>query len=269
MASYSDDDSFLENVPRIKTVSQAISDDDSINSENTSVSKRPDEVDFADVIEKLTYAIDNVKTLKPWKDRALKAEQLTRELTLTISKLRDELNDAQYDLQKWKKRAVRSEKENQDEILKWKYKVQANRKSRTELRDDDDELFKELGGETVTHLLSESDDNSSISNHDNHSKSIVKLTGGKSFRAKWKNLKLDDEPSQPQKDVTDKYVTVESVTHSEQSEEKSGVEAEEILNNYLSMNGRFSSRRFDSKSSPKSSRRKVSKPTEKRRVLEV
>ena len=61
------------------------------------------QVEFADVVEKLNFAIDNVRQLKPWKDRALKAERANRQLNSTVARLKNELSDTEYELQKWKK----------------------------------------------------------------------------------------------------------------------------------------------------------------------
>jgi len=151
------------------------------------------EIDFDDVVDTLMNTIENVNILKPWKKRALKAENLNNKLSLALSKLKDELKDAKYDLQKWKKRAVRAEQENQAEILKWKSKVKSVRESRTELLEDDDTLLKE--GETLSNLVSKSDDD----NEDQalkeerakaRAKVINKLTGN-SFRDKWNNLDIN------------------------------------------------------------------------------
>ncbi len=235
------------------------------------------QVEFADVVEKLSFAIENVRQLKPWKDRALRAERENRQLHLSLTMLKDELTDCEYEVDKWKKRALRAEQENQDEIIKWKNKARGIRSS-NELRDDvlpDDEAIDMLGvdeGETYTNLVTEGDgDNSTISTqNDDHG-----LTGV-SFRSKWKKLGFAEEKRDPEQDddesvalpvalpVHDDSSTVaaeELVRSYEQGtmfgpkksfgktmadDSSSAIEAEEILNNYLSMKGRFKSRRFDS-----------------------
>lgn len=248
-----------------------IRDDDSYSSEHREIatvstddSSKARDVEFADLVEKLNFAIVDVKKLKPWKDRALKAESLNRKLTLTLSKLKDELTDTQYELQKWKKRAVRAEQENQAEILKWKSKVKNARESRTELLDNEEDELLNDDGETFTNLVSERDeaeDNSTISTfkEERGRKDLKnKSPTGNSFRDKWKNIKFDEPVTNDdhslKEDGTSTLIANDIVLQYEvgvfgkeqEPEDGSAVEAEEILNNYLSMKGRFNSRRFDS-----------------------
>lgn len=134
------------------------------------------EVEFADVVDKLTSVISNVHQLKPWKDRALKAENLNVKLKIKISELTDDLETYMYEVEKWKKRAVRAEEENQLEIQKWRSKAMSGRPFMKDGRDD----------MLAINLVSEcGDDDSTISTHGNE-------VAGKSFRSKWKNLDIKE-----------------------------------------------------------------------------
>lgn len=223
------------------------------------------QIEFADVVEKLNFAIDNVRQLKPWKDRALKAEKANGQLLLTVATLKDELLDSEYEKDKWKKRAIRAEQENQDEIMKWKNKaIKARANGEIEYRHDSRDDYPNV-------ILGRDDDNSTIATN-NDSKSIQELTGG-SFRSKWKNMGFKEE-KKDSNDIDDLYnpavddnttVAAEEIIENFEngmlfesskrsrrgmgaSDNESSIEAEDILNNYLSMKGRKNSRRFDSSS---------------------
>lgn len=194
----------------------------SVSSSSNDSSSHESEIEFADVVEKLTFAIDNVKQLKPWKDKALKYERMNKQLNKTVNRLREELSDAEYELQKWKKRALRAEKENQDEILKWKNQVRYARKSIAEdnydKRQDDDLLPDET--ETYTNLVSErDDDNTTIStNRYDDSKPIQELAG-KSFRDKWEKMGFDEGKES-------------STSAREDNDDDSTVAAQELIKKY-------------------------------------
>lgn len=216
----------------------SISSKSSKSSRSNDSSSRESEVEFADVVEKLSFAIDNVKQLKPWKDKALKFERLNKQLNTTITRMRAELSDAEYELQKWKKRAVRAEKENQDEILKWKNQVRYARKTVLQndfdKREDDDLLPDE--NETYTNLVSEKDDdNTTISTHRyDDSKSIQELTG-KSFRDKWEKMGFND--------IKESSASVRS------EDDNSTIAAQELIKQYQKGHGFSPSRQIPDDSS--------------------
>ena len=283
--SFEEDHSLSHSLSRSMT---EVSQENSINYKASNESdSRDSEVEFADVVEKLSFAINNVRQLKPWKDRALKAERNNRQLSLTITRLKEELNDSEYEAVKWKKRALRAEGENQDEVLKWKNKaikarttieVRTDRKkSNKDTRDDQDLLMAGVDdGETFTNLVSERDDDeSTISTFRDDSKFGQDLTG-KSFRSKWDNMGFDHKPTPTHIPVRVENNDGASTVAAQQilqnfergnvfgsskpergnlygtskviPDDSSTVAAEEILNNYLNMKGRFNSRRFDTSS---------------------
>jgi hypothetical protein len=189
---------------RLEENSLAFSDDDSetktLSTASKGASTNDSEIEFADVVEKLSFAIKNIRQLKPWKDRALKAERINRQLNQTVATLRDDLNDSEYEMLKWKKRAIRAEGEIQDEVLAWKKKAIKARMGK-DIRDDDldlelnneDLLLNENENETFTNLLTERDDDeSTISTFRDDTKSEQDVTG-KSFRSKWNNLGFDEK----------------------------------------------------------------------------
>ena len=228
------------------------------------------QIEFGDVVEKLNFAIDNVRQLKPWKDRAVRAERENRHLSLTVATLKDELLDSEYEVEKWKKRALRAEQENQDEIEKWKNKAMKARESvEIEYRDDSKVQMRD---ENYPNLITGRDDDDSTIATNNDSKSITELTG-RSFRSKWKNMGFKEEKKDvdyyddPYNPVSDDNTTVaaEEIIKNFESgmlfesskgyrkgmgagDNESSIEVEDILNNYLNMKGRNNSRRFDTSS---------------------
>ena len=214
-------------------------------------SSNESEVEFTDVIEKLHFAIDNVRQLKPWKDRALKAERSNRHLNSTIARLKSELSDTNYELQKWKKRAVRAEKENQDEVQKWKQQaLQARSGINAGINESDDEdindidLLRVHDSNSFTNLASERDDDeSTISTFRDESKSVREVTGN-SFRNKWNNLVIQEEQINPAESVHEQdensTIAAQELIHRYERnlynhgvpDESSTVAAEEIMHNY-------------------------------------
>ncbi len=218
------------------------------------------QVEFSDVIEKLNSAIGIVKILTPWKEKALKAELENRQLRASVNRLKDDLLDTEYEVDKWKKRALRAEQENQEEIIKWKNKAVKARTSK-EIRDDID-LINIDDDDTFTNLVSErDDDNSTLS-----SRKDLKLKNVKSFRSKWRNIGfheesnvqdalipvIDDDTTVAAEQIIETYESglemfERKASHGRnKADDQSSIEAEEILNNYLQRKGRYHSRRFDS-----------------------
>ncbi len=215
-------------LPHVEEISLQVSDDSfgfGAKSSEGSKSSEESQVEFADVVEKLSFAIENVRQLKPWKDRALKAERSNRQLNGTVARLKNELSDTKYELQKWKKRALRAEQENQDEVLKWK-KQAIQARSGADSRDeiDDVDLLMVNSNTFTTNLASErDDDDTTISTFRDDSKSIQNVTG-KSFRDKWNNFVIEDV-----KEVKEAQ-TEQTAVH--QPDENSTVAAQELIHKY-------------------------------------
>jgi len=267
-------------------MSTSFSDDDSIggttdeeslpikqiSSKSTSATK----LEFTDVVDTLTAAIDGVQQLEEWKKKALKAERLSKQLKTELDgweercltsetqnrRLNDELADTKDEVAKWKKRAVRAEKENQEEIVKWKKRALRAKNGEEDIemetRDDD-------GADSFTDLVSHRghDDSSTISTRSTQKdkrKDENDKVSNTSFRSKWSKIPLEEPKTDENANDDDPCISPEEVLKTcekdfykigskreqqDPEDDNSTAVAEEILNNYLGMKGRLNNRRFD------------------------